>query len=110
MEVSIEIDGIYCPQCKSLHPTLYWHEKFDDYLDEKKYIKKLADAYKKMGVIVSNKQIQTHFSQHLEMVGIKRALNTNKCIVCNSTTQFKNIKTNNFVCSNECKYMDNEAY
>lgn len=31
-DVDIEIDGFWCKKCEELHPTLYWHEKFDEYL------------------------------------------------------------------------------
>lgn len=30
-EINIEIDGVYCSRCNDLHPTLLWHERYDDY-------------------------------------------------------------------------------
>ena len=29
--IKIEIDGIWCKKCQELHPTLFWHEKYNDY-------------------------------------------------------------------------------
>ena len=34
--INCVLDGIWCPKCKTLHPTLYWHNKYNDYLLNRK--------------------------------------------------------------------------
>ena len=29
--ICIEPDGIWCKKCQKMHPTLFWHEKYNDY-------------------------------------------------------------------------------
>ena len=38
-EVSIDIDGIYCPKCMVILPTLQCHKKYNEYLDKDKFSK-----------------------------------------------------------------------
>ena len=33
--LSIELDGFYCKRCNDFHPTLCWHELYDDYMKTK---------------------------------------------------------------------------
>ncbi len=108
MENSIEIDGIFCPKCNTLHPTLFWHEKYDDYIDETKYIEKLIKANKRFGSVVSKDDIQRDFIRYLKTLEIDKTKISGECVICTAKTSFKNKKTNNYVCSDECRYADNE--
>ena len=108
MENSIKIDGIFCQQCNALHPTLFWHEKYDDYIDETKYIEKLIKTNERFGLIISKDDAQRDFLGYLETLEIDKTNMPDKCVICTAKTSFKNKKTNNYVCSDECRYADNE--
>lgn len=74
--LDIEIDSFWCSKCQKLHPYSKWHEKYDDYLPQS-FGAPSALIYAMEGV----------------------------CVKCGSKTHFKNKKTNNYVCSNECFYL-----
>lgn len=107
-EISVEINGIFCPKCNTLHPTLFWHEKYDDYIAETKYIEKLINAHERFELTIGKDDAQRNFLGYLETLEIKKTKSTNKCVNCSAKTSFKNKKTNNYVCSDECKYADNQ--
>ncbi len=99
MGICVEIDGVWCNTCKQFHPTLMWHEKYNNYLLDRK------EKWEKM--------IEKHFSgcdvkyiDKLPILSLTESKETGKCIICGSDTNFKNIKTGNFVCCDMCKYKD----
>ena len=34
--ICCDSDGIWCPKCRQMHPSLYWHEAYTDYLLDRK--------------------------------------------------------------------------
>ncbi|MBQ4087660.1 MAG: hypothetical protein IJC78_05375 [Clostridia bacterium] len=103
----IEIDGIYCQKCNTLHPTLFWHEKYDDYINQSDYIDSITEAYKRFGTIISNEGAYKNFVEYLLTLEIDKIETEGKCVVCSAKTSFINKRTNHYVCSDVCKYTDN---
>ena len=106
-EISIEIDGIYCPKCNALHPTLFWHKKYDDYIKQSDYIDRIIKAYERFGATISEDDAYKNFVEYLLTLEIDKTKTEGKCVVCSAKTSFINKRTNHYVCSDECKYMDN---
>ena len=99
MGIYAEIDGVWCNSCKQFHPTLMWHEKYNNYLLDRK------EKWEKM--------IKKHFPDEnvkyidkIIALGLDEDKDIHKCIICESDTNFKNVKTGNFVCCDKCKYED----
>ena len=105
-EVSIEIDGIYCPKCNTLHPTLFWHEKYDEYINQSDYIHKIIKAYERFGETISNEDAYKNFTEYLLAKEIDKTKTEGRCVVCSAKTSFINKGTNHYVCSDECQYTD----
>lgn len=98
--VDIEIDGIWCKKCKTFHPTLMWHEKYDSYqLDDSKRINDIKKRFSEYDPELSRERA-------LKIKELKIMKEQRPCIICGDNTFFVNIKTNNYVCSDECKYCD----
>lgn len=106
--IDIEIDGIYCPKCNTLHPTLMWHEKYDNYLNKSQWIKVHKKSLLRFQIETSDDQVIKLYTEHLSSMGLLLADHSDKCIICSSTTQFINTSSGHFICSDECKYEDNE--
>ena len=106
-EISIEIDGIYCPKCNMFHPTLFWHEKYDDYINQSDYINRIIKGYERFGATINNDDAYKNFVEYLLALGIDKNKIEGKCVVCSAKTSFINKRTNHYVCSHECKYTDN---
>lgn len=107
-EISIEIDGIYCPKCNDLHPTLCWHDRYDDYINQSDYINRIIKACERFGVTISNDDAYKKIIEYLLALEIDKTETIGKCVVCSAKTSFINKRTNHYVCSDECKYADNE--
>ena len=105
-EVNIEIDGIYCPQCKVLHPTLMWHEKYNDYLDKDTYIKECIISLKRFNINETDGELLKSYYDYLKAKGIELSQESHKCCICGCNTRFINKKTSHYVCSDECQYQD----
>ena len=89
--LDIQVDGIWCPKCKTLHPTLYWHDKYDDWLKNKK--ERHPSICEKFGINID-------YLHGLSIVECE----TSNCIVCGAKTNYADEETGNPVCSDECKY------
>lgn len=100
--INCEIDGIWCPKCKELHPTLYWHQKYNDYLLNRREV--FEENKKKRPKLFGDAE----YTDSLFMKELEESSEMGKCVCCEGETFFKNTKTGNFVCSDECKYKDNE--
>lgn len=100
--VDIKIDGIWCKKCKALHPTLMWHEKYDDYELNKD---KVEEDIKKH---FSNYDLKTNRSKILKIKELCIQEEQKPCNICGCKTFFTNMKTSHYVCSDECKYIDDE--
>ena len=89
--VDIQIDGIWCPKCKTLHQTLYWHEKYNDWLMKRK--EKHPEICKRFG-------INTNYLEGMPVIESKNG----KCVVCGCNTDYVDKETGLSVCSDECRY------
>ena len=81
-EVSIEIDGIYCPKCKVIRPTLLCHEKYNEYLDKYKYIKEHIIISRRFNINESDEELLKFYYDHLNAIGIELSQESNKCCIC----------------------------
>ena len=107
--IDIEIDGVYCPKCNDLHPTLMWHKKYNDYLNKDEWIQEYKEALLRFKLEISDTEAIERYYEHIEALDIIQKDYSGECIVCSTLTSFINKKTGNFVCSDECKYKDNET-
>lgn len=100
--VDLIFDGFYCKDCKECHPTLFWHEKYDDYeKNENKHYKKSLERF------LQPDEIEPVFKESLAIRGLEKSIEQGNCSICNCLTFFKNFRTNNFVCCDKCKFEDN---
>ena len=100
--ITCEIDGIWCPKCRELHPTLMWHEKYNDYeLNRKERFEE--NKRKRPNLFKDAKYVDNLYIKELEEMKEQ-----GNCIVCNDLTYFKDLKLGNYVCSDECKYKNRE--
>lgn len=106
--VDLEIDGVYCPKCNDLHPTLMWHEKYNDYLKKDKWVQEYKKSLLRFKLKISNNEAIQQYEKHVDAKDIIQKDYTGECIICSTLTHFINKKTENFVCSDECKYKDDE--
>lgn len=99
--INIEIDGIWCKKCQELHPTLFWHEKYNDYeLNRKEKWKEMMKKH------FPNENVE--YKDTLPIKNLEECKEQGSCIICNTLTYFKHTITNHYVCSDECKYKDKE--
>ena len=98
--ICIEPDGIWCKKCQKMHPTLFWHDKYNDYelFRKEQWIKSMKSFIENVN--------EDDYIDSLPIKGLKEENIEGKCIICNSSTFFKTIKTNNYVCCDECKYKE----
>ena len=108
--VDIEIDGIYCDKCNTLHPTLFWHDKYVDYLDKEKNIKDALKIARRFHVAFTEKEAEEQYNQSLRIRDLRLSNSTGTCAVCASKTKFISTNTDHYVCSDECRYADNIEY
>lgn len=100
--VNIEMDGIYCPKCRDLHPTLFWHDKYNDYLMPSICYDKQRVACARIGYTYSDEECRETYQKGLEFKQIKLMKHVGECVVCFAVTNFIDINTEQFVCSDEC--------
>lgn len=108
-EIGIIIDGIYCPKCRELHPTLFWHEKYDDYKDtkpEEVWIKEHIMRARVYGFNCTKEQARLLYREEKRRSPVCRMEKAGKCAVCAYPTRFIHKATGRFVCSDECRYED----
>lgn len=107
--IDIVLDGIYCPNCKEIHPVLYWHDKYDSYLDESEYINTDKNMLKRFKADeLTDIELKIRYYQRLSLLDISLSNVEGECIVCGCKTIFKSLLTGNFVCSEECKYIEHK--
>ena len=75
---------------------------------ETKYIESIVQACRKLGENICLDSARKNYGEYLQFLEIEEWEATGKCVVCSTRTRFKNIKTNNYVCSDGCRYVDNE--
>lgn len=104
--VNIEIDGIYCSKCNDFHPTLQWHEKYNDYLNKGEWAKQYKKNLLRFKQTISDAEANKQFEKHITSLNIIQKDHAEECIICSTLTNFVNIRSRNFVCSDKCKYKD----
>ena len=100
--VNIEIDGIYCSKCRGLHPTLYWHDKYDEYLTPCDCSKKYKAVVVRFGIEYNDEEFKKAYQKRLDSKQIKMMERVSKCTICTSVTKFVDVNTGKYVCSDEC--------
>ena len=97
--LTVEIDGIWCSKCRTLHPALYWHEKYDTY-EMNRYERWVRNKEKRPALFKDAKYIDVLPIKDLE------ECNAGKCVICGTPTHFRRLSNKHYVCCNECKYAD----
>lgn len=101
--VNIEIDGIYCPKCRELHPTLFWHHKYNEYLMPSYCYDVSRVAVARFGYTCSDEECRERYQKRLDFKQIKLMKHKGECSVCSAVTSFFDINMEQFVCSDECQ-------
>lgn len=102
--ITVEIDGVYCKRCNDMHPTLCWHEKYDELLDFKSHIETYKRASERFKISFTDAKLEELYKDKLRRRGVKIEEKPGCCSVCSCETKFINIESNAYVCSDECKY------
>ena len=103
--IDIKLDGIYCKECNELHPTLFWHKLYDDYIKAKEEcIPFFKEAAKRFGEAITDEEALELYYINMNIRGLEYSKESGKCVVCKTNTHYKLIETKNFVCSDKCKY------
>ena len=101
-----KIDGIYCDKCKTMHPTLFWHELYDDYrkpLEEYiPYIKQMHERFAQM--TITDAEAIEHYNDLMRILKLERCDEKGKCEICGTLTHYKYTPANKYICSDKCKY------
>lgn len=98
--VNVYIDGIWCNDCRRMHPTLKWHQKYNEYELNRK--EKWEEEKAKRPSLFNDAE----YEDTLSVKGLIENESEQPCIICGHDTYFSNIKTGNYVCSDKCKYAD----
>ncbi len=85
-DVDIEIDGFWCKKCEELHPTLYWHEKFDEYLRNRR---KEWDYQKNIRPNLFKNAV---YQDCLPNLGLTEQSFQEACVSCGELTYFTSLK------------------
>ena len=102
--VYIEIDGFYCKECNELHPALFWHELYDEYIKTKQaFILHIKQINERFGNSITDKEALELYQNYITTLGIEFCPEPQNCIICGKETHYRLTDTNKFVCSNECK-------
>ena len=97
--IDIEIDGIWCPECRKLHPTLFWHDKYDTY-ELNRYERWIMEK-KKRPKLFEN----ADYEDDLPVKDLEEC-DMGKCVICGALTHFRRLSNKHYVCCDECKYAD----
>ena len=103
--LNIEIDGFYCKECNDIHPTLYWHKIYDEYMKTKEeaipYYKKV---FARLGETVTDDDALFLYYKNMTICGLEYSEKNGKCVICGTRTHYMLIDTNKYICSDKCKY------
>ena len=91
------MDGIWCPKCRDFHPTLMWHDKYDDYLAEKVQREHWEKMKRERPQMVGDAALTLN-----RISGVAERGDTGPCVVCGCRTHFVVEETGERVCSDEC--------
>ena len=95
-EINIEIDGIWCPECRMLHRTLRWHDKYDDWLMNRR--EEWEKIKKKLPALVGD----AVYVDKLPALGLEEMSEPMACNICGSLTHFRDSENHIPVCSDKC--------
>lgn len=101
--VDIEIDGYFCCKCNQWHPTLIWHEKYMDLLDEEDHANSLRDAFMCFGSSISDEEIRCRYEDWLRIHQLIRSERIGSCAVCSAPAWYMDAVTHAYVCSQACR-------
>ena len=102
--VNVEFDGIYCPKCNGLHPTLYWHEKYDDYLLKSHVYEAHRKTCSRFGIVFTDDECQKEYLFQLSCKKISYKKESGVCAICGCQTNFISSEKKMYVCSDECRH------
>lgn len=97
--ITVYDDGVWCKKCNKFHPTLMWHEKYNNYElnrreEWEKSIEKHFPMYKDTAEFIDSLPIKGLMEDSVE----------GECEICKDKTFFRELTTKKYVCSDECKY------
>lgn len=101
--VNVEIDGIFCKKCNEMHPSMYWHEAFENYLNEEEWVQTYMRTLQRFQQAPSMERAKSEYAEMLEVHGICHLCEEGVCFVCGRETSFIDGNTIRYVCSEECK-------
>ena len=102
--VDIEIDGFYCEKCKELHPTLFWHKLYNEYIKkEKDFIPYIKQINERFGNKITDREAMKLYQEYRTSFGVEFCAKPQSCIVCGTNTHYKLVGTDKFICSDNCK-------
>ena len=107
--LSLICDGFYCKKCNAFHPTVAYHEKFIERFEKSRWIESYISAVERFNGSCTPEQAEEQFYNHLSMCSLNMNPEEKPCTICTHPTYFSNIKTGNRICSQECKYEDNNT-
>lgn len=103
--IDMEIDGFYCKECNDIHPTLYWHELYGEYIKTKEeaipYFKNVCARF---GEIITDDDALFLYYKTMRLRGLEYSENNGECVICGTRTHYMLIGTKKYICSNKCKY------
>lgn len=102
--ITVDIDGVYCPKCKDLHPTLYWHKKYMDYLTKSDSYESYRKAGARFGVVFTDEECEKEYLFHLKNRKIICKDEAGNCTICGCQTNFMSSEKGQYICSDECHY------
>ena len=95
-------DGVYCPQCKDVHPTLKWHEKYDDYEMRETMRAEWEAAVAKRPNLLGGTLFEDFYRWNSR--GLVEHEESSPCAVCGCATHFSDPDSGFCVCGDECRY------
>lgn len=100
--ICCEIDGIYCPKCREFHPSLYWHEKYNEYLMPNQCYERYRAARARFGAETSDEECQADYQLRLKLKKINYMENKGTCVICSTITNFAGVDRGEYICSDKC--------
>lgn len=99
MEINIELDGFYCPTCNDLHPTLLWHDPYDDYATREIRFADWQESRRERPALLHD----AVFQESIAYLGVTEHDSSAPCTICGRQTRFTDANADNRICSAECK-------
>ncbi len=104
--VDIKNEKYFCKKCSAYHPTHTWHDKYDESFDKSNFVKNNWEICKRFVPDIPKSKAIKNYHATLKAKNIMWHDKTGECAICGAKTHFTNTCTNHYVCSDECKYKD----